>query len=236
MVHIVGAGSGAADLITVRGVRLMEEADVVIYAGSLINPAVLRYARPDCALYDSAKLTMEQVVGIIKEAEAEGKITVRLQTGDSSVYGAVGELCGRLEALGISYDVCPGVSAFCGAAASLRTEYTMPEVSQAIIITQAVGRTPVPDRESIRALAGHGSTMVLFFSSAMADAIQSELLAGGYREDTPAAVVYRATWPEEKICRCTVGTLAETAAGNEQTGSALMIVGECIAEKKESGV
>lgn len=236
MVHIVGAGSGAADLITVRGVRLMEEADVVIYAGSLINPAVLRYARPDCALYDSAKLTMEQVVGIIKEAEAEGKITVRLQTGDSSVYGAVGELFGRLEALGISYDVCPGVSAFCGAAASLRTEYTMPEVSQAIIITQAVGRTPVPDRESIRALAGHGSTMVLFFSSAMADAIQSELLAGGYREDTPAAVVYRATWPEEKICRCTVGTLAETAAGNEQTGSALMIVGECIAEKKESGV
>ncbi len=235
MVHIVGAGSGAADLITVRGVRLMEEADVVIYAGSLINPAVLRYARHDCALYDSAKLTMEQVIGIIKEAEAAGKTTVRLQTGDSSVYGAVGELFSRLEALGIEYDVCPGVSAFCGAAASLRTEYTLPDVSHAIIITQAMGRTPVPDRESIRSLASHGSTMVLFFSSAMVDAIQSELLAGGYREDTPAAVVYKATWPEEKICRCTVGTLAETAAENEQVGSALMLVGECIAEKREGG-
>ena len=179
MVHFVGAGSGAADLITVRGARLLSEADVIIYAGSLVNPEVLKYARPECEIHDSAKLTLEQVIDIIKAAEAAGRTTVRLHTGDSSIYGAVREQFDALEALGIEYDVCPGVSAFCGAAAALRAEYTLPEVSQSVIITRAAGRTPVPDRESIRSFAQHRATMVLFLTTALADDAQKELIEGG---------------------------------------------------------
>ena len=165
MVHFVGAGSGAADLITVRGARLLGEADVVIYAGSLVNPALLAYTRAGCEIHNSAEMTLEQVMEVIRSAEAEGRVTVRLHTGDASIYGAVREQFDRLEALGIAYDVCPGVSSFCGAAAALRAEYTLPEVSQTVIITRAAGRTPVPERESIRSLAAHGSTMVLFLST-----------------------------------------------------------------------
>ena len=153
MVHFVGAGSGAVDLITVRGSRLLGEADVVIYAGSLVNPALLAYCKPECEIHNSAKMTLEQVMEVIKAAEAAGKMTVRLHTGDSSIYGAVREQFDELDALGIAYDVCPGVSSFCGAAASLKTEYTLPDVSQTVIITRTAGRTPVPERESIRALA-----------------------------------------------------------------------------------
>ena len=153
MVHFVGAGSGAPDLITVRGARLLGEADIVIYAGSLVNPALLDATKPGCEIHDSAKMTLEEVIAVIRQAEAEGKTTVRLHTGDSSIYGAVREQFDALERLGIDYDVCPGVSAFCGAAAALRAEYTLPNVSQTVIITRAPGRTPVPTRESIRALA-----------------------------------------------------------------------------------
>ena len=165
MVHFVGAGSGAVDLITVRGAKLLGEADVVIYAGSLVNPELLKYCKAGCETHNSAKLTLEEVVDLIKAAEAAGKTTVRLHTGDSSIYGAVREQFDELEKLGIEYDVCPGVSAFCGAAAALRAEYTLPDVSQTVIITRAAGRTPVPERESIRSLAAHGSTMVLFLST-----------------------------------------------------------------------
>ena len=233
MVHFVGAGSGAADLITVRGARLLGEADVVIYAGSLVNPALLAYTRAGCEIHNSAEMTLEQVMEVIRSAEAEGRVTVRLHTGDASIYGAVREQFDRLEALGIAYDVCPGVSSFCGAAAALRAEYTLPEVSQSVIITRAAGRTPVPERESIRSLAAHGSTMVLFLSTSLADRLEGDLLVGGYDAGTPAAVVYKATWPDERVYRCTVGTLAKTVADNGLTKTALLIVGNCLGEGYE---
>ena len=231
MVHFVGAGSGAPDLITVRGARLLGEADVVIYAGSLVNPELLNLTKSDCEIHNSAKMTLEQVIAVMQQAEAEGKTTVRLHTGDSSIYGAVREQFDELDKRGIAYDVCPGVSSFCGAAASLKTEYTLPDVSQTVIITRTAGRTPVPERESIRALAAHQSTMVLFLSTSLTEKLQADLLAGGYPGNTPVAVVYKATWPEEKIFRCTVDTLHATVTQNGLTKTALIIVGNCMGDK-----
>ncbi|MBQ2191971.1 MAG: precorrin-4 C(11)-methyltransferase [Clostridia bacterium] len=228
MVHFVGSGSGAADLITVRGAKLLSEADVVIWAGSLVNPELLSYCKKDCEIFDSARLTLEEVVEIIKNAEAAGKTTVRLHTGDSSIFGAVREQFDELETLGIEYDVTPGVSSFCGAAASLKAEYTLPGVSQTVIITRAAGRTPVPEKESIASLALHGATMVLFLSTSLTEKLQSELLAGGYAEETPVAVVYKATWPDERILRCTVGTLHKTVTESGLTKTSLIIVGGCM--------
>ena len=231
MVHFVGAGSGAPDLITLRGARLLGEADVVIYAGSLVNPELLTLTKPGCEVHDSAKLTLEEVIALVEVAERMGKTTVRLHTGDPSIYGAVREQFDELAKRGIAFDVCPGVSSFCGAAAALRTEYTLPDVSQTVIITRAAGRTPVPERESIRSLAAHGATMVLFLSTALTETLQGELLAGGYAAETPAAIVYKATWPEEKIFRCTVGTLHETAEENRLRKTALIVVGGCLGEE-----
>ena len=226
MVHFVGAGSGAVDLITVRGARLLAEADVVIYAGSLVNPEVLRYTSEGCKVYNSAEMTLEQVLEVIRSAEAQGKTTVRLHTGDSSIYGAVREQFDELDELGIAYDVCPGVSAFCGAASSLRAEYTLPDVSQTVIITRAAGRTPVPKGQSIRELASHQATMVMFLSTGLTERLQRELVEGGYPGSTPVAVVYKATWPEETILRCTVETLHRTVTENHLTKTALIIVGD----------
>ena len=231
MVHFVGAGSGAPDLITLRGARLLGEADVVIYAGSLVNPELLTLTKPGCELHDSAKLTLEEVIALVEAAERLGKTTVRLHTGDPSIYGAVREQFDELAKRGIAFDVCPGVSSFCGAAAVLRTEYTLPDVSQTVIITRAAGRTPVPERESIRSLAAHGATMVLFLSTALTETLQGELLAGGYAAETPAAIVYKATWPEEKIFRCTVDTLHETAEENGLRKTALIVVGGCLGKE-----
>ncbi len=231
MVHFVGAGSGAPDLITLRGARLLGEADVVIYAGSLVNPELLTLTKPGCELHDSAKLTLEEVIALVEAAERMGKTTVRLHTGDPSIYGAVREQFDELAKRGIAFDICPGVSSFCGAAAALRTEYTLPDVSQTVIITRAAGRTPVPERESIRSLAAHGATMVLFLSTALTETLQGELLAGGYAAETPAAIVYKATWPEEKIFRCTVGTLHETAEENGLRKTALIVVGGCLGKE-----
>ena len=233
MVHFVGAGCGAEDLITVRGAKLLEEADVVIYAGSLVNPAHLNRTKPGCEIYDSAKMTLEEVTDLMKRSEKEGKMTVRLHTGDSSIYGAVREQFDILDAEGIEYDVCPGVSSFFGAAASLKAEYTLPDVSQTVIITRAEGRTPVPERESIRSLASHGSTMVLFLSTSLTEKLTKDLLAGGYKEDTPAAIVYKATWPDERIFRCTVGTIHRTVKENGLTKTALIIVGGCLGDEYE---
>ena len=228
MVHFVGAGSGAADLITVRGARILGRADVVIYAGSLVNPELLSYTKPGCEIYNSAQMTLEQVIDTIKKAEADGKTTVRLHTGDSSIYGAVREQFDALEKEGIEYDVCPGVSSFCGAAASLKTEYTLPDVSQTVIITRGAGRTPVPEKESIRALASHQATMILFLSTSLTEKLQKELMDGGYPPDTPVAVIYKATWPDEKIFRCTVETLHNTVTENGLTKTSLIIVGNCM--------
>lgn len=231
MVHFVGAGSGAVDLITVRGAKLLEEADVIIYAGSLVNPALLDYAKKDCEIHNSATMTLEQVIAVIEKAEAEGKTTVRLHTGDSSIYGAVREQFDELDQRNIPYDVCPGVSSFCGAASSLKTEYTLPDVSQTVIITRTAGRTPVPQGQSIRELAAHQATMVLFLSTSLTKELQADLLAGGYPGETPVAVVYKATWPEERIFRCTVDTLHKTVTENGLTKTSLIIVGNCMGDK-----
>ena len=225
MIHFVGAGSGADDLITVRGARLIAQADVVIYAGSLVNPALLKNCRPDCEIFDSASMTLEEVLAVMDKAEAEGKTTVRLHTGDPSIYGAIREQMDALDARGYAYDITPGVSSFGGAAAALKAEYTRPNVSQTVIITRAEGRTPVPEKEQLRALAAHGSTMVLFLSTGLLEKAQQELISGGYSPDTPAAIVYKATWPDEKVFRCTVSTLAETARENQITKTALITVG-----------
>lgn len=231
MVHFVGAGSGAVDLITVRGAKLLGEADVVIYAGSLVNPELLNYCKETCEIHNSAKMTLEQVIEVIQAAESNGKTTVRLHTGDGSIYGAVREQFDELDAQSISYDVCPGVSSFCGAAASLKTEYTLPDVSQTVIITRAAGRTPVPEGQSIRELASHQATMVLFLSTSLTEVLQAELLAGGYPGETPVAVVYKATWPDERIFRCTVDSLHKTVTENGLTKTSLIIVGNCMGDK-----
>ena len=228
MIHFVGAGSGAADLITVRGKSLLEKADVIIYAGSLVNPQLLEYKKEGCAVYDSAKMTLEEVIAVMEKAEEKGLDTVRLHTGDPCIYGAIREQMDLLDEKGISYDSCPGVSAFCGAAAALNLEYTLPDVSQSVIITRMAGRTPVPDRESIRSFAQHGATMVIFLSTGMLEKLSAELIAGGYSPDTPAAIVYKATWPDEKKFVCTVGTLARCAADNGIKNLALMLIGDAV--------
>ena len=233
MVHFVGAGSGAADLITVRGAKLLGEADVVIYAGSLVNPALLDYTREGCEIHDSAKLTLEEVIALIEKAEAAGKTTVRLHTGDSSIYGAVREQFDELEKRGIAYDVCPGVSAFCGAAAALKAEYTLPDVSQTVIITRMAGRTPVPEAESIASLAAHGCAMVIFLSAGMLEGLQRELLKGAYTEQTPAAIVYKASWPEETIIYGTLETIADKVKAAGITKTALVVVGDFLGDKYE---
>lgn len=224
MVHFVGAGPGACDLITVRGMNRIKKADVIIYAGSLVNPALLSYAKADCEIYNSAHMTLEDVVSVMREAEAAGKTTVRLHTGDPSVYGAIREQMDLLDEYGIKYDVCPGVSAVFGAAASLACEYTLPDVTQTLILTRAEGKTPVPEKENLRSLAAHRASLVLYLSSGLARKVRQDLLLGGYAEDTPVAVVYKATWPEEKIIRTTLAKLPEDMEAAGITKTALIIV------------
>lgn len=225
MVHFVGAGPGAADLITLRGARLLGEVDVIIYAGSLVNPELLSYKKQDCEVYDSAGMTLEEVIGVMVKAEADGKTTVRLHTGDPSLYGAIREQMDELDKLGFAYDVTPGVSSFSGAAAALEAEYTLPDVSQSVIITRMAGRTPVPEGEKLSKMASHGCTMVLFLSTGLLEEAERELMEGGYAPDTPAAIVYKATWPEERVFRCTVSTLAVTAKRHNITKTALITIG-----------
>ena len=206
MIYFVGAGSGAPDLITVRGAKLLGEADVIVYAGSLVNPALLDYAKGDCAIYDSAKMTLEEVIAVMAPAARAGKTVVRLHTGDPCVYGAHREQMDALDRLGLAYEVCPGVSSFCGAAAALKAEYTLPNVSQTVILTRMEGRTPVPEREQIEKLS-------------------ARLIEGGCAPETPAAIVYKATWPDEKVVRTTVGELAAAGAREGITKTALITVG-----------
>ena len=201
MVHFVGAGSGAPDLITLRGKKFLEEADVVIYAGSLVNPQLLEYTKENCEIYNSAKMTLEEVL----------------------------EQMDVLEEKNIAFDYCPGVSSFCGAASALNLEYTLPDVSQSVIITRMEGRTPVPEKESIQSFAAHHATMVVFLSTGMLEELSRRLIEGGYTADTPAAIVYKATWEDQKTFVCTVGTLAQTAKENNITKTALMIIGDVVA-------
>lgn len=230
MVDFVGAGCGAADLITLRGKRLIEEADVIIYAGSLVNPELLGYAKDGCQVHNSAYMDLDKVIEVMVKAESEGKRTVRLHTGDPSLYGAIREQMDRLDKLGIEYNVCPGVSSFCGAAAALKAEYTLPDVSQTVIITRMAGRTPVPEKESIESLAAHHATMVIFLSTGMLKELSERLISGGYSPDSPAAIVYKASWEDEKVMRCTVSQLAETAEKNGIRKTALITVGDFLGD------
>jgi len=226
-VHFVGAGPGAEDLITVRGAKLLGEADVVIYAGSLVNPALLGYA-PKAQVFNSAVMTLDEVIAVIAEKHALGLNIVRLHTGDQSIYGAVREQMDSLDRLGISYDSCPGVSAAFAAASALNVEYTLPGITQSLIITRMKGRTDVPAAENIKSLASHGTSMAIYLSAGLLVPLQEELLAGGYSCDTPAAIVYKASWPEEKSLVCTVGTLSETAEKNGISKTAVILVGNVI--------
>ena len=225
MVHFVGAGPGAPDLITVRGAALLAAADVVIYAGSLVNPALLARCKDGCEVYNSAAMTLPEVLAVMETAEAAGKTVVRLHTGDPALYGAIREQIDALAAKGVNYDVTPGVSSLFGAAAALGAEFTLPGVSQSLIVTRLAGRTAVPEDEKLRELARHGASMAIFLSAGMLDGVQSELLAGGLSANTPAAIVYKATWPDEKVARCTVGTLADAGAAEGITKTALVFVG-----------
>ena len=226
MVHFVGAGPGAPDLITQRGARLLSEADRVIYAGSLVNPVLLGLTRPGCRICNSAHMTLEQVLAEIQNAEAVQETTVRLHTGDPCLYGAIREQMDALDRLKIPYDSTPGVSSFCAAASALDAEYTLPGVSQTVIITRMAGRTGVPERENLVSLASHGASMVIFLSAGLLPGVQDALLQGAYSEETPAALVYKASWPEEKVLRCTVGTLAQSGADAGISRTALILVGD----------
>ncbi len=227
-IHFVGAGSGAADLITLRGKKYLEEADTIIYAGSLVNPQLLDYAKVGCSIYNSAKMTLEEVLEVMLRDVRADKQVVRLHTGDPCLYGAIREQMDVLDEEKIPYDYCPGVSSFCGAASALNLEYTLPEISQSVIITRMAGRTPVPEKESIESFAAHHATMVVFLSTGLLEELSRRLIDGGYSADTPAAIVYKATWEDEKSFVCTVGTLAETAKKNNITKTALMIIGDVV--------
>ncbi|MDD3396833.1 MAG: precorrin-4 C(11)-methyltransferase [Acidaminococcaceae bacterium] len=233
MIYFVGAGSGDVDLITVKGKKLLEQADLIIYAGSLVNPALLQYAKKECVIMDSAKMTLEEVIEAMVPAAQAGKLVVRLHTGDPSVYGAHREQMDKLNEHGLEYEVVPGVSSFCAAAAALKAEYTLPNVSQSVIITRMEGRTPVPDKQKIADYAAHHATMVIFLSSGMLERLSKELISGGYSADTPAAIVYKASWPDQKVCRCTVATLAETADRENIHNLALICVGDFLGNEYE---
>ncbi len=228
MVHFVGAGPGAVDLITVRGMELIKKTDVIIYAGSLVNPQLLEYAQKDAEVYNSAKMTLEEVLEVMERADTEGKDVVRLHTGEPSIYGAVREQMDALDKKHILYDSCPGVSACFGAAASLNLEYTLPEVSQTLIITRLEGKTKVPEKEKMKELASHGASMAIYLSVGMLDKLSKELVEGGYSSDTPAALVYKATWPEEKKIICTIGELSDIAKKEGITKTAIVLVGNVI--------
>lgn len=233
MVHFVGAGPGAPDLITVRGKSHLEKADVIVYAGSLVNPELLAYAKPDAVIHNSAKMTLEEVVAVLAEAEQSGKFAVRLHTGDPSLYGAIREQIDALSALGIESDVTPGVSSLFGATAALKAELTLPGVSQTVILSRVAGRTEVPERESLEALAKIGATLVLFLSVNRAEEVKRALLSGGYRPETPCAIVYKATWTDEKVVRGTIERLPELVEENHLTKTTLILVGDALGETYE---
>lgn len=233
MINFVGAGPGAVDLITVRGKELLEGADIIIYAGSLVNPQLLNYAKKDCEIYNSASMTLSQVIEVMLKGERENKSVVRLHTGDPSIYGAIREQMDELDKHNVEYKVCPGVSSMFGAAAALKCEYTLPDVSQSVIVTRMAGRTAVPEKEDITLLAGHNATMVIFLSTGMLKELSEKLIKGGYSENTPAAIVYKATWEDEIVVKTTVARLEKSAKEKGITKTALIIVGNFLGDKYE---
>lgn len=232
-VYFVGAGPGDPDLITVKGRKLLEEADIVVYAGSLVNPAVLAVTPAGCEIHNSASMTLDEVIAVMKAGVEQGKKVVRLHTGDPSIYGAIQEQIDLLNKLEIRWQVVPGVSSFLAAAAALGQEYTLPGVSQTVIITRMEGRTPVPEKEQIRSLAAHQTTMCIFLSVHMFGELVQELLDGGYAADTPVAVVEKASLPEQRIFRGTLTTIADQLVAAGVSRTAMVIVGDVLAREYE---
>ena len=225
-VHFVGAGPGDKELITLKGYKHLSSADVVIYAGSLVNPELLEYCKEDCVIHDSAYMDLGEITDVMEKGIKEGKKVVRLQTGDFSIYGSIREQAEELHKLEIGYDCTPGVSSFLGAASALGVEYTVPEVSQSVIITRAEGRTPVPPLESLKSFAAHQTSMVIFLSVQMIGQVVGQLVEGGYPEDTDIAVVYKATWKDEKIIKGTLKDIAGKVKENDINKTALIMVGK----------
>ena len=223
-VHIVGAGPGDPELITRKGYRLVQEADVVIYAGSLVNPAILEACKEGCEFHNSASMSLDDVLAVTKVRVAEGKTVVRLHTGDPAIYGAIQEQMDALKEMGITYDVTPGVSSFLATAAALQQEYTLPNVTQTVIITRMEGRTPMPEKEKLSMLASHGATMCIFLSVQMIDKVAAELIEGGYDKTTPVAIVVKASWPDQRIIRGTLETIADVVAEEGVIRQAMIVV------------
>lgn len=231
IVSFVGAGPGETDLITLKGYKLLSEADVVIYAGSLINTDLLNYCKDGAEKYDSAKMTLDDIVDRMEESVKNDKSVVRLQTGDFSIYGSIREQIEEMKKRGIKYQCVPGVSSFLGAASSMGVEYTVPEVAQSVIITRMAGRTPVPEGESLKSLAQHQTSMVIFLSVQGIRKVVKQLEEGGYPADTPAAVIYKATWPDEKVVRGTLADIAEKVHDADIRRTALIMVGKFLEDE-----
>lgn len=232
MIYFIGAGPGDPELITVKGKKLLEQADIIIYAGSLVNKELLEYAKKDCKIYNSAEMTLEQVIEVMEKGEADNSSIVRLHTGDPSIYGAIREQMDELEKRNIFFEVVPGVSSFSAAAAALQKEYTLPGVTQSIILTRMEGRTDVPEKESIESMAAHNATMVIFLSVHMMEELVPKLRTG-YTEETPVAVVYKASWPEQKILRGTLGNIAAMVKAEGVRKTALVVVGNFLGSEYE---
>ena len=231
IVSFVGAGPGETDLITLKGYKLLSEADVVIYAGSLINTDLLNYCKDGAEKYDSAKMTLDDIVDRMEESVKNDKSVVRLQTGDFSIYGSIREQIEEMKKRGIKYQCVPGVSSFLGAASSMGVEYTVPEVAQSVIITRMAGRTPVPEGESLKSLAQHQTSMVIFLSVQGIKKVVKQLEEGGYPTDTPAAVINKATWPDEKVVRGTLADIAEKVHDADIRRTALIMVGKFLGDE-----
>lgn len=228
-VYFIGAGPGDPELITVKGQRLIAEADVIIYAGSLVNPEILKYGRKDAEVYNSATMNLDEVLDVEIRAVQVGKTVARVHTGDPAIYGAIQEQMDGLRAAGIEdFEVIPGVSSFLASAAALKQEYTLPNVSQTIIITRMEGRTPMPPKEKLVSLAQHQATMCIFLSVQAIDQVMKQLTDGGYAPDTPVAIVVRATWPDQKILRGTIATIADIIHEAGVTRQAMIIVGRVL--------
>ena len=232
MVHFIGAGPGDPELLTIKGKRFIDSADVIIYAGSLVNEKVLADRKESAQVYNSAYMTLSEVIGVMKEAEAKGQSVARVHTGDPSIYGAIREQMDALDDLGISYEVIPGVSSFLAAAASMKKEYTLPGVSQTVILSRIEGRTPVPEKEKILSLAKHHATMIIFLSVGKIEVLV-HLMSESYEKDTPVAVVYKASWPEETIIYGTLETIADKVKAAGITKTSLVVVGDFLGDKYE---
>jgi len=232
-VHFIGAGPGDPELITVKGARLLGEAGMVIYAGSLVDRELVRCHAPQAEVYDSSAMTLEETTAAIAEGVLTGRNVVRLHTGDPSIYGAIQEQMAELDRLGIEYKVVPGVTSAFAAAAALKQELTLPEVSQTVILTRLEGKTPVPERESLREIAKIGATLVIYLSVAMIDRVVEELLQGAYTAETSAAVVYRASWPDERVLEGTLADIAGKVRDAEIGKQALILVGDVLRARQE---